>query len=395
MAKKKALAHVGVLGAGTMGTGIAQLAASAGHAVHVYDTNQGALTRARQQIENVLARLVEKKRMEPEEAAAIEARIEYGAGLESLGASGVIVEAIVEDLSMKRAAFRRLEQIVPEDALLTTNTSSLSVTAIARGCRRPERLLGLHFFNPAPVMPLVEVVPGMLTDPELVSRGQQLVESWGKVAVRAMDTPGFIVNRVARPFYLEALRLLEEGVADAATIDWSLREIGGFRMGPFELMDLIGNDVNYAVSESVFAAFFYDPRFRPSLLQQRMVEAGLLGRKTDRGFYDYDPQAARPEPHRDRELGQGIVDRVLALLINEAADALLLGVASARDLELAMTQGTNYPQGLLAWANQIGLNVVLRRLESLHREYGDDRYRPNPLLRRLVEAGRLFPLDGA
>jgi 3-hydroxybutyryl-CoA dehydrogenase len=214
-----------------------------------------------------------------------------------------------------------------------------------------------------------------------------LVESWKKVTVVTTDTPGFIVNRIARPFYGESLRQLEEGVADMATIDWAMREIGGFRMGPFELMDFIGNDVNYAVTMSVFENFFFDPRYRPSLTQRRLVEAGMFGRKRNRGYYDYREGAARPEPVQDRVRGQAIVDRVLAMLVNEAIDAVYLRVASAADIETAMTKGVNYPKGLLAWGDQIGPAEILRRLEVLQAEYGEDRYRPSPLLRRRVRDG--------
>jgi 3-hydroxybutyryl-CoA dehydrogenase len=264
------------------------------------------------------------------------------------------------------------------------------VTAIASSCQRVERVIGVHFFNPAPVMPLVEIVPGLSTAPDVVDGVRALVDAWGKTTVLAKDTPGFIVNRVARPFYGESLRILEEGVADVPTIDWAMREIGKFRMGPFELMDLIGLDVNYAVTRSVFEAFYFDPRYRPSLTQRRLVEAGFLGRKSDRGFYDYRAGAASPEPTQDRQLGSEIVLRVLAMLVNEAADAVFLNVASVADVELAMTKGVNYPRGLLAWGEEIGLDRILDRLLALQTEYGEDRYRPSPLLRRMVRDGSRF-----
>jgi 3-hydroxybutyryl-CoA dehydrogenase len=232
-------------------------------------------------------------------------------------------------------------------------------------------------------------VPGLTTHPEVLAGVRALVERWGKVPVVAADTPGFIVNRIARPFYGEALRILEEGIADVATIDWAMRELGGFRMGPFELMDFIGNDVNYAVTQSVWEGFFYDPRYRPSFTQRRLVEAGFLGRKTGRGHYDYQ-RVERPEPVRDEALGREVLERVLAMLVNEAADAVHLRVATVADVELAMTKGVNYPQGLLAWGDAYGLDRLVARLEALREEYQEDRYRVSPLLRRTARAGGRF-----
>jgi 3-hydroxybutyryl-CoA dehydrogenase len=249
-------------------------------------------------------------------------------------------------------------------------------------------VVGVHFFNPAPVMPLVEIVPAITSSRERVEWARALVDAWGKTTVLATDTPGFIVNRIARPFYGESLRILEEGIADVPTIDWAMRELGGFRMGPFELMDFIGNDVNFAVTTSVFESFFYDPRYRPALTQRRLVEAGLLGRKRERGYYDYRAGAVVPEPSQDRVLGQQVVDRVVAMLVNEAVDAVFLRVASPSDIELSMTKGVNYPRGLLAWGDAIGAAEILRRLETLQAEYGEDRYRPSPLLRRSAREGR-------
>jgi 3-hydroxybutyryl-CoA dehydrogenase len=301
-----------------------------------------------------------------------------------------VIEAIVEDLAVKKRVFAELEGLLGPDAVLATNTSSLSVTAIAAACATPERVVGLHFFNPAPLMPLVEVVPGVATDPRVRDEALQLMKAWGKVPVTCKDTPGFIVNRVARPYYGESIRIFEEGLAD---IDHALRTIGGFRMGPFELMDLIGNDINFTVTRTVWESFFFDPRYRPSFTQQRMVEAGWLGRKTGRGYFPYDdkgaPVASAP-PTVPSELGERIVERVLAMLINEAADALFLSVASAEDIDLAMTKGVNYPKGLLAWADELGAGHWLARLEALHAEFGEDRYRPSPLLRRkAAQQGRL------
>jgi 3-hydroxybutyryl-CoA dehydrogenase len=279
---------------------------------------------------------------------------------------------------------------VRPDCALATNTSSLSVTAIAAGCERAERVLGLHFFNPAPVMPLVEVIPGAQSSLEVVRAVRAVADGWGKITVLASDTPGFIVNRVARPFYGESLRLLEEGVADAPTIDWAMRELGGFRMGPFLLMDFIGHDVNYAVTESVWNATYHDPRYRPSITQRRLVEAGWLGRKSGRGFYDYHADAPPRVANEDSELGAAIVHRIVSMLVNEAADAVHWRVATAEDVDMAMIKGVNYPKGLLAWGNEIGLDRVLDEVDRLRAESGDPRYRACPLLRRMVRNNERF-----
>jgi len=237
---------------------------------------------------------------------------------------------------------------------------------------------------------LVEIIPAVQTSQETVKTARDLIDSWGKVTVLTKDTPGFIVNRVARPFYGEALKIYEEGIADFVTIDWAMTELGGFRMGPFTLMDFIGNDINYSVTESVFAAFYYDPRYRPSLTQKRYSEAGWHGRKTGRGYYNYSENTVKSEPSKDEVVGQEIVDRIVVMLINEAVDALFLNIATTEDLDLAMTKGVNYPKGLLSWADEIGLNVVLKRLEALQDLYGDDRYRPSPLMKRMVKSGAKF-----
>jgi 3-hydroxybutyryl-CoA dehydrogenase len=385
---------VGVLGAGAMGSGIAQVAAARGHRVILADARAEAVTSALGTIGASLDRLVEKGRLTREAADASRARIEGNAIVAGdpvpFAPCGLVIEAIVERLEAKRDAFRAMEAVMEADAVLATNTSSLSIASIAAGCTRAERVLGVHFFNPAPVMPLVEIVPGVATDPAVTATVRALVDGWGKRTVLASDTPGFIVNRVARPFYGESLRLLDEGIAGIATIDWAMKELGGFRMGPFELMDFIGHDVNFVVTRSVFEAMYWDPRYRPSLTQQRLLEAGWLGRKSGRGFYDYRPGTTAPEPTRDPELGRRIVDRVLAMLVNEAVDAVHMRVASVADLELAMTSGVNYPRGLLAWGEEIGLATVLARLHDLHEEYGEDRYRPSPLLRRMVQRGERF-----
>lgn len=383
---------IGIVGSGAMGAGIAQVVAQAGHPVRLFDQDAAALARATTGLGATLRKLADKGKLTAEAAAATIARIQPAASLAELADCGLVLEAIVEKLDVKQQLFRELEAVVGPDCLLATNTSSLSVTAIAAACQRPERCVGIHFFNPAPVLPLVEVVAAAQTRPGLADEVRALVHSWGKRPVLAQDTPGFIVNRVARPYYGEALRILEEGLADVATIDWALTELGGFRMGPFALMDFIGHDVNFRVTEAIFAAFFYDPRYRPSFRQQQLLAAGYLGRKTGRGFYDYAPGTVPPAPTRDAALGRRIVQRVLAMLINEAADALYLGVAAAADLETAMTAGVNYPKGLLAWANELGPAQVLNTLDDLFAEYHDPRYRASPLLRRLASRHQLFEL---
>lgn len=375
-----------------MGLGIAQVAAVFGHRVRLADASAGALARAKDAHVKSLARDVEKGRLSQESATAILDRLTYvaGAGDADLGEfrqCDLVIEAVIEDATIKQSLFATLEKVVGNHTVLATNTSSLSVALLGGGCTRPGNVVGMHFFNPAPLMPLVEIVPAITTDPAVAAAVRALADTWGKVTVLASDTPGFIVNRIARPFYGESLRILEEGTADCATIDWAMREIGGFRMGPFELMDFIGNDVNFAVTRSVYEAMFYDPRYRPALTQRRLVEAGLLGRKSKRGYYDYRDGAVAPTPSPDRALGEAIVGRVLAMLINEAVDARFMGVASAQDIELSMTKGVNYPKGLLAWGDEIGASTVLGRLESLQSEYGEDRYRPSPLLRRIAKAG--------
>ena len=380
---------IGVLGAGAMGSGIAQVAAVHGHRVVLLDAHEGAVEKGRRGIQSALARDVERGRLTAGVAAGALERVVAIAGtdLAPFTTCGLVIEAIVEQLPAKQAAFRALEAVVSPQAVLASNTSSLSIASIASACLNGARVCGIHFFNPAPVMPLVEVVPWLGAGAGVVAEARALVDGWGKVTVQAADTPGFIVNRIARPYYGESLRCLEEGIADAATIDWAMRE-AGFRMGPFELMDFIGLDINFAVSQSVFEAFFYEPRFRPALTQRRLVEAGFLGRKSGRGFYDYGNGATPPEPVRDAALGARVSDRVLAMLINEAVDARYLRVASAADIELAMQRGVNYPRGLLAWCDAIGPATVLARLEALQAEYGEYRYRPSPLLRAIVRDGR-------
>lgn len=369
-----------VVGAGAMGSGIAQVLAQAGVRVNVYDTKDEALERAMQKMQATMDRLVEKGTFTSERAADILGHITPILYLREASDSDLVIEAIYENLEAKRSVFKTLDDVVSEGCILATNTSSLSIAAISAGVKNPARVIGLHFFNPAPLMPLVEIVPSLATDPQVLARCVASVAAWGKTGVVAKDSPGFIVNRVARPYYAEAMNILEEGLADVPTIDWAMTELAGFRMGPFALMDLIGHDVNYTVTETVWTQFYYSPRFRPNLSQKRLLEAGWLGKKTGRGFYDYRDGAHAQTPTKDTTLGEAIVHRILALLINEAADAIYRGIASPADLETAMTKGVNYPKGLLAWGQEWGFDRAEATLRALHSRTGDPRYFPNPLL---------------
>jgi 3-hydroxybutyryl-CoA dehydrogenase len=380
---------VSVIGAGTMGAGIAQIASTNGHEVCLYDSFDGAIENAEKKLIKILNRLVEKERITKEENKNILDRINFSKEIKEVEGSGLIIEAIIENLDIKQKIFSEIEKIVDDKCILASNTSSLSIASIASACNKAERVIGVHFFNPAPLMPLVEIIPAVQTSKTTLNNTKSIIDSWGKVTVIAKDTPGFIVNRVARPFYGEALRIYEEGIADFATIDWAMREIGGFRMGPFQLMDYIGNDINYTVTETVFTSFYFDPRYKPSFTQKRMMEAGYLGRKTGRGYYDYSNEDI-VIANEDRDLGKKILWRVLSMLINEAADALFLNIATKEDIDLAMTKGVNYPKGLLLWADEIGIENVLKQLEDLQTEYGEDRYRPSPLLKRMVAENKTF-----
>ena len=498
---------VGVIGSGAMGSGIAQVAASAGHQVILFDTRVDAAAKAIAAIGKLYARLVEKGRMTAHDADAAKGRIRVAATLADVRDCVLVVEAIVEDLEVKRCLFAELETIVADTCILATNTSSISVTAIGAELRRPQRLVGMHFFNPVPLMALVEVISGLATEQQVADTVFATAARWGKSPVHAKSTPGFIVNRVARPFYAEALRLLSEQAADPATLDAIMVDCGGFRMGPFALMDLIGHDVNFAVTRSVHQAYFGDPRFTPSVLQQEMVNAGFLGRKTGRGFYRYGDDDVKPAPQSEavqlrpetvsvsiepgvnhavtgsmaqRLAGAGFtvahrkplpgaleheapafhcngaaifltdgrsateranankhpdtvlfdlafdyagatrialaradqcgdaaynaavglfqaagfivsriddvpgmaVMRTVAMLANEAADAVNQGVCSAAAVDIAMQKGVNYPRGPLAWTDAIGVRQVVTVLSNLAASYGEERYRVSPLLRR-------------
>ncbi len=379
---------VGVVGAGTMGRGIAQVAAAAGHKVHLLDRNLAVLKDAQSFLAKIQDRSVSKGRISRQDADALLERISSTQEVSDMAGCGLVIEAIVERADIKEALFSELESVVSKGCVLASNTSSLSVTALAASLKHADRFVGLHFFNPAPLMPLVEVIPALQSRAGLSDEMLVLMQQWGKQPAVAKDTPGFIVNRVARPFYGEAIRMLEEGFADVPTIDWAMTSLGGFKMGPFELMDLIGNDVNYAVTESVWTAFYFDPRYKPSFAQKRNVDAGWLGRKTGQGWYDHDEGADQPVARMDKDLGQDILWRILVMLINEAADAVFWGVASAQDVDKAMRGGVNYPKGLLEWAEEVGLDRCVAALDELRDTYGEDRYRCSPLLRTRAKEGR-------
>ena len=381
---------IGIIGGGAMGSGIAQVFAQSGHAVVLYDTNKEALDRSKQNLAKTFEKLVAKEKYTAEKSQEIQNNIEYADSLSAFASIDLMIEAIIENLDIKKSVFKQVEEIVSDECILASNTSSLSIASIASACSKPERVIGIHFFNPAPLMALVEIIPAVQTREGLADEVKALIQSVGKLPVITKDTPGFIVNRVARPFYSESIRLLEEGVADAETIDFAMTSVGGFRMGPFELMDFIGHDVNYRVTESVFESFFYDPRFKPSFSQKRLFEAGYYGRKSGRGFYNYAEGVEKKAPSQDQALLEKIYKRVLVMLINEAADALFLNIANREDLDTAMTKGVNYPKGLLKWADEYGLENVQNDLDELYNYYHEDRYRLSPIIRNLVKENKTF-----
>jgi len=503
---------IGIVGAGAMGTGIAQVAALAGHKVALYDIDPAAAEKGRKQIVHDVSNLIERGKLAPGAEARVKDGVFTVTRLDAFRHASLVIEAAAEQLDLKRQIFGELEGWVSRDCILATNTSSISVTAIAAILEAPERAVGMHFFNPATRMALVEVVTGLVTAPGIAQTVYDTAVAWGKIPVRARSTPGFIVNRVARPFYAEAFRLLNEQAAEPASIDALLRD-SGFPMGPFELMDLIGHDVNFAVTESVFCAYFGDPRFTPSLIQRELVDAGRFGRKSGRGFYDYvskepvpcaqtEPAADRPitirlsrqpgpvgrlqqllrdagSPVDDvtsvarspqvvaeidnalllltdgrtatecartlgtdnvvmvdvaldfsktrtiavaralrcsdvayravvgalqncgmsvvaiRDVAGMVVMRTVAMLVNEAADAVNQGVCSAADLDRAMTNGVNYPVGPIGMSDVVGVPLVFRVLRNLASHYGEDRYRVSPLLAAHFWSGTSFNGHGS
>ena len=381
---------VSVIGAGAMGSGIAQVAASNDIAVTIVDSSPQALENSQSKLKSILNRLVEKRKINKEESQHIISNINWSSEMNEISNSNLVIEAIVENMEIKQILFSQMESLVSDDCILATNTSSLSVAGIASVCNNPSRIMGIHFFNPAPLMKLVEVIPTNETDGDLLKEVKSILEGWGKTVVTAKDTPGFIVNRVARPFYGEALKIYEEGIADFATVDWAMKKFGGFRMGPFELMDYIGNDVNYSATKAVYDGTNHDPRYKPSATQKKLMDEGLLGRKSGKGYFDYSENAVNPEPQKNEELGRKIFKRILAMLINAAVDALNESIATRDDIDTAMKTGVNYPKGLLKWADEIGLNSQVAQLKELHSKFEDDRYIANPLLIKKVEESGTF-----
>ena len=380
---------VAVIGAGAMGRGIAQVAAQAGHRVHLLDAVDGAAAAALDRLGTTLDTLARRGKVTTDHAASTVANLHVVDRVVDLPACGLVIEAIREDLDDKRALFGDLAARQPADTLLASNTSSLDISAIAEGIAHPERVVGLHFFNPPPLMRLVEVVHGRASGADELERATALMRAWGKTPVRCTSTPGFIVNRVARPFYGEAQRMVEAGVADPATLDLALRGHAGFRMGPLELTDLIGQDVNLAVGTSVWEQTGRDPRYAPTDYQRRLVAEGRLGRKSGRGVFRYDESGraldAAPDEAVANELAEGPVTtnpvaRTLAMLVNEAVDLVARGEATAEDVDTAMQLGTNYPKGPIAWGREIGFDVVATQLAELDAAFPGGRYRPSPAL---------------
>lgn len=382
------ISKIGIIGSGTMGIGIAQVAATAHCEVFLYDANFSQTEKSLKNLKTTLNKLAEKGKISTEKSLEIFNQIKPCQEIKELKDCDLVIEAIIENKEIKQKVFAELETYVSEKCVLGSNTSSISITSLQSELKNPERFIGIHFFNPAPLMPLVEVIPGLLTENNLAQEIVDLMKSWGKSPIIAKDVPGFIVNRIARPFYGEALRIVEENLATPEQVDDAMKSLGNFKMGPFELMDLIGIDVNFSVTKTVYQDYFFDPKYKPSLLQQRMSEAKLLGRKTRKGFYDYsersqESRAKSQEIIKDESLYEMIFMRIISMLINEAVEAKRLGIANDEDIETAMQKGVNYPKGLLNWGKEIGFSNISEVLQNLYEEYQEERYRQSPLLRKL------------
>ena len=381
--------NIGIIGSGTMGISIAHFMAQKNQSTTIFDSSKTSLKQGKKKLLTLISKLKEKEKYTDKEYYQILENLNFTEDIKKIKKSDLLIEAIIEDSDIKKKLFTEIEKIVSKKCIIATNTSSLSITSLASSVNENGRFIGMHFFNPANLMPLVEIIPAIQTNNKTVEECKKILQEMGKTVVTTKDTPGFIVNRVARPFYGEAIRIFEEGLANFETIDWAMKEIGGFRMGPFELMDFIGNDINYTVTKTVFEEFYFDQRYKPSFTQKRLMEAGYLGKKTGRGFYKYTDESQK-NISKNRELGKNIVLRILAMLVNEAADAYYLNIASKKDIDLAMTKGVNYPKGLLKWADEIGVDTIFKILETLYNKYCEDRYRPSPILRKMTKENIKF-----
>ncbi len=375
---------VGIVGSGAMGSGIAQVAAMAGEEVRLFDKSKEATSKAIQNIQGSINRLVEKDKLSPSEGVAAIGRIFICDQLDTLKDCDLIIEAVIENLSVKKEIFIELESLASASCILATNTSSLSIASIASSLQQPARCIGIHFFNPPFMMKLVEIIPAIQTETKIISKMNNLIESWGKIVVVARDTPGFIVNKVARPYYSESIRIMEEGIANIYEIDQVMTS-HGFKMGPFALMDFIGHDINYRVTESVWKSFYFDSKYRPSFTQLRLLEAGFLGRKSGRGFYNYSDKSESVESEINKELSDRVFMRIISMLINEAADTVGQQICSEDDVELSVKFGVNYPKGLFEWGKELGFKKIVSILDDLFDTYHEERYRVCRYLRNLAK----------